>query len=283
MKKFLATVAIGLGLGLTAAPVLAQSETTADTVVATVNGAEITFGHLIIARNELPAQYQQIPDELLFPGLLDQIIQLEVLKSSFTGDVPASVTYGVENKERSLVAGVAIAQLLETEVTEEMIEDAYTKKYAEQDLGLEYNASHILVDAEEDALTILEELKGGADFATAAQTHSTGPSGPRGGLLGWFRRGEMVPAFDEAVAGMEVGKLAGPVQTQFGFHLIRLNETRRIEAPELDEVREEIADELGQVAIEDLITSLMETADVDRVSVDAIDPAALRDQTLLEN
>ena len=282
MKKFLTTTALCLGLSLASFPVVAQSETTADTVVATVNGAEITIGHLILARTELPAQYQQIPDDLLFPGLLDQIIQLELLKLSFTGTAPARVAYGVENEERSLLAGVAIAALLETSVTEAMIEDAYTQKYAEQDMGLEYSASHILVDAEEDALSILEELKGGADFATAAQTHSTGPSGPGGGSLGWFRRGDMVPAFDAAVAGMEVGALAGPVQTQFGFHLIRLNETRQIEAPALDEVREEIADELGQIAIEARITNLMETADIDRISVETIDPAVLRDQTLLE-
>ena len=282
MIKFMRNATFGMAIAMASLPMMAKAENTAETVVATVNGVDITIGHMIIARGKLPSQYQQYPDDILFPGLLDQLVRLELLKASFEGTPPAAVKYGVENEERSLLATVAIAKLMETSVTDEMIEAAYEEIYAGQDMGLEYNASHILVETEDEAKAILTELEAGADFSTAAQEHSTGPSGPSGGQLGWFERGAMVQPFDEAVAAMEVGTLAGPVQTQFGWHLIRLNETRQIEAPALAEVRGQIADELGQQAIEARVAELLETANIERMPTEGIDPSILRDQSLME-
>merc|ERR1712065_109036 len=111
--------------------------------------------------------------------------------TSFEGEVPPNVRYGVENEERTLIASIVIARLLASNITDEMIEAAYLTRYADQDLGVEYDASPILVDTEDEALSILDELNAGADFVTAAQTYSTGPSGPGGGSLGWFGRGDM--------------------------------------------------------------------------------------------
>ena len=280
MKKYLATAAIYLAT-LAANPALSQVETTADTVLATVDGVEITAGHLILARAELPSQYRQLPMSMIYPSLLDQLIQMQLLKTSFEGEVPPNVRYGVENEERTLIASIVIARLLASNITDEMIEAAYLTRYADQDLGVEYDASHILVDTEDEALSILDELNAGADFVTAAQTYSTGPSGPGGGSLGWFGRGDMVQPFDEAVAAMEVGTLSDPVQTQFGWHIIRLNDTRMIEAPELEEVREDIIDELGQAVLEGRLAELeagavieqTDTADIDFTQFD--DPAIL--------
>lgn len=282
MKNYLTTAAFCIGLTLPVAPGIAQAETTADTVLATVNGVEITAGHLILARDDLPRQLRQLPISMLYPNLLDQLIQMQLLRISYDGPQPARVKYAVENEERALLANAVVAGLLESGITDEMIEAAYQNRFADQDLGLEYNASHILVETEEEALKLLEDLKGGADFVTAAQTHSTGPSGPGGGSLGWFGRGDMVPAFDQAVAEMEVDSLAGPVQTQFGFHIIRLNDTRRIEAPELDEVREDIIDELGQMVLEARLAELQLEAVIEQTSIEDIDLTVLDDPSLLE-
>lgn len=282
MKKYLATAAVSLGLSLASVPVSAQSETNADTVLATVNGVEITAGHLILARDDLPRQLRQLPLSMLYPNLLDQLIQMQLLTASFDQELPSRVRYGIENEERSLIANEVVAGLLETGVSDELIEEAYEKRYADQDLGLEYDASHILLETEQEALDLLEELKGGADFVTAAQTHSTGPSGPSGGSLGWFGRGDMVPTFDEAVAAMEVGTLSDPVQSQFGWHIIRLNNTRRIEAPELADVREDLIDELGQVILEARLAELQATAVIEQTPTDELDLLVLDDPSLLE-
>lgn len=282
MKKFLATAAIGLGLTVMSAPVLAQSETTADTVLATVNGVEITAGHLILARDDLPRQLRQLPMSMLYSSLLDQLIQMQLLMTSFDGELPSRVRYGLDNEERSLIASMVVAGLIENDVNDKMIEEAYQKRYTNQDLGLEYDASHILLETEEEALSLLEELKAGADFVTAAQTHSTGPSGPGGGSLGWFRRGDMVPSFDEAVAAMEVGTLSEPVESQFGWHIIRLNDTKPIEAPALEVVREEIIDELGQMVLEARLAELQVGAVIEETPAGELDLSNLDNLTLVE-
>lgn len=278
--KLAAVATVALALATSAH---AQDVTDSSTIVARVNGTDITIGHMILTRNDLPTQYRQLPDEVLFPALLDQLIQQTLLGSDAEGPMPTRVKLQLENEERSLMASIAIEQMLQSEISDEDIQAAYEERYAGQDLGLEYNASHILLDTEEEALALLEELQGGADFATAAQEHSTGPSGPSGGSLGWFGRGAMVEPFDAAVAAMEVGTLAGPVQTQFGWHFIRLNETRQIEAPALEEVQNDILDQLGSIAIENKIASLLESADVERMPIEGINPSILQDVTLLED
>ncbi|CAN0587607.1 unnamed protein product, partial [Ectocarpus sp. 12 AP-2014] len=125
-------------------------------------------------------------------------------------------------------------------------------------------------------------LQDGADFAEVAKTSSTGPSGPSGGELGWFSAGQMVPEFQTAVQDMEVGDISEPVQTQFGWHVIKLNETRIPEAPSLDEVRGEIVSELEAQAIEDHVSALTEAADISRPDLSGIDPSVLQQTNLLD-
>jgi len=283
MQKHLKSAVVAAGLIWAAAGAGAQEGTDVNRVVATVNGTDITLGHMIETMTELPAQYRQLPDDVLFPAILDQLVQQTLLSNIAAGPLPARVAITLANEERSLRAGVAIAQIIASDITEDDVAEAYAEIYAGQDMGLEYNASHILVETEAEAADLLAELQAGADFATAAQQHSTGPSGPSGGALGWFQRGQMVEPFDNAVAAMDVGALAGPVQTQFGWHLIKLNETRQIQAPPLEAVREDILDTLGQLALEKRLAELEESEEITRQPLDGIDPAILRDVSLLEN
>jgi len=278
-RTFLASLALSACLAL---PAAAQDEAGLDTVVATVNGTEITVGHMIIARATLPEQYQQLPDEILFKGILDQLVQQTALADTYQGDLPARVKLSMENENRSLVAGEVIENVMAGPVDEDALKAAYDEQYASAEQGDEYNASHILVETEEEALAIKAELDGGADFAEMAREKSTGPSGPGGGSLGWFGKGMMVPSFEAAVIAIEPGAVSEPVETQFGWHVIMLNETRKTEAPALDTVREELELQIRQTRVQTTIDSITEAADVDRAAADGIDPAILKNIEWLE-
>lgn len=139
------------------------------------------------------------------------------------------------------------------------------------------------METQEEAAALVTDLEGGADFAELAKEKSTGPSGPRGGELGWFGAGAMVPPFEEAVVALDVGAISAPVQTQFGWHVIKLNETRIKDAPTLDQVRGELSENVQASAIESRIEALTETAEIVRPELEGIDPTILNDMSLLEN
>ena len=276
----LSTIAL---LCTTALPVQALDAPTADTVVATVDGTESTLGHMIMVRAGLPEQYQQVPAEVLFDGILEQLVQQAALAQSEGAEESRRVKIALDNERRTLLASEAIEQVATAAVSEEALQSAYDAKYASAELGQEYNASHILVATEEEAAAIAEELDGGADFAELAREKSTGPSGPNGGELGWFSAGMMVAPFQEAVETLEAGTISGPVQTDFGWHVIKLNETRALAAPELDAVRDELTGEVQRAAVEAKITELVEASEVEKVSKEEIDVNALNDLSLLED
>ena len=263
-----------------AGPGHAENHLAADMVVATVNDTEITLGHMIVLKQRLPAQYQQLPAEVLFEGILDQLVQQTLLGES-VDELSLGSRIVLENESRSLRAAEEIQRITESAVSEEALQAAYEAAFANVEPATEYNASHILVPTEEEAQALIEELAGGADFATLAQEKSTGPSGPNGGQLGWFGLGAMVAPFEEAVVAMEVGTVSEPVQTQFGWHVIRLNETRLKDAPALDEVRGDLAETLRREAIENRLSELTEGAKIDRVEAGTIDPNVLNDISIV--
>ncbi|MGC9417388.1 MAG: peptidylprolyl isomerase [Rhodovulum sp.] len=254
---------------------------TAETVVATVNGTDITMGHMILLFSRLPEQYRQMPTPVLFRGLLDQLVQQTLLAQGFEGERPAYVEKALENEERGMISAQAMNKIVEAAVTEEAIAERYAEMVAEAERQQEFNASHILVETEEAAREAIAELESGKDFADVARERSTGPSAPNGGNLGWFSTGMMVPPFEAAVLEMEPGEISAPVETQFGWHVIRLNQVQAAKAPSLDEVRNEIADKLRAGAIETRMSELREAAQITRVEPDEIDTDAIADTSLL--
>lgn len=257
-------------------------EADASTVVATVNGEVITLGHVAAAREALPAQYLQLPNEVLLPGLVDQLIQQTVLAQAID-EVGQTVEIYLENERRTLVAAEKIDEVITAAVTEEAIQAAYDEAYSDAEPTVEWNASHILVETEAEAAELVEKASADdADFAALAKEFSTGPSGPNGGELGWFSAGMMVEPFELAVAGMEAGDVAGPVETQFGFHVIRLNETREKGAPALDEVRDELIAGLQTSAVEEAVAALMDGAAIERTELTGLDPEIIADPALFD-
>lgn len=276
MFKRLSAIAIVAALALPA-----QADD-ASTVVATVNGVEITVGHMIVARATLPQQYQQLPDEVLFTGILDQLIQQTALQQAHKGELPPRVVLAMENETRSLTAAETIERIMADAVTPMAIREAYEANYDTDAPTREFNASHILVETEEAALEIVAELEGGAVFEGVAREKSTGPSGPSGGSLGWFGPGMMVAPFELAVADMQVGEISAPVKTQFGWHVIKLNETRVKDVPALEEVREEIEQLVREEAVSKRIEALVASSDVDKKAAADIDPTILRQLELVD-
>lgn len=266
----------------TGAATAAAQDVTADTVVATVNGTEITVGHMIAAQSRLPEEYQQLPDPALFAGLLDQLVQQEALRSG-RETLEKRSELVLDNERRSLQVSEIIREAIDAAVTDEAIEAAYAARYANADPEDEFNAAHILVETEEEARAIIEQIEGGADFATLAEEKSTGPSGPSGGSLGWFSEGAMVPEFEAAVMALEPGAISEPVQTQFGWHVVRLNEVRKKDIPALDDVRNEIIQQIQTEAIETTLASATAEAEITRMEPGEIDPTVIRDLSLLEN
>lgn len=267
-------------VALSALPAAAE-DVNADTVVAEVDGVAITVGHMIAARDTLPPQYLALPDDVLFTGILDQIIQQAALAKIGEENITRRDRLVIENERRAYLAGVVLDGTAESAVTEEAIAEAYAARYAGSEPSKEFNAAHILVETEDEAKAIREEIAGGADFTAIAKERSVGPSGPNGGELGWFSTGMMVKPFEDAVIALEPGEVSDPVQTQFGWHVIRLNETRMVEAPALEQVREELASEIQNRAVQERLAAATAAVTVTR-STEGIDPAVIKNRALLD-
>ena len=272
----LVAVALAMGAGMARAA-------EAERVLATVNGTEITLGHVAVLLEQLPAEYQALPDEVLFKGLLEQVIQQTLLAQSVEGKTNARDAVAMENERRAYMATAAMRSAVDAAVTDDAIAAAYKERYAEAAPQTEYSAAHILVETEDEAKKLKTDLDGGADFAELAKVHSKDPgSGAGGGDLGWFGTGMMIKPFEDAVVAMEPGQVSDPLQTQFGWHIIKLNETRIAAVPPLEEVREELAEGIEGAAVEALVADLTAAAKIERKD-EGIDPALMRDQTLFAN
>ena len=272
MAKF-TTIFRNMAFTLFLSTPLAAQETNLATVVATVNGTKLTLAHMLDIKRQLPQQYKNLEDSVLFNGIIEQLIQQQLLASSVETP-PSWLPTAMENQERNLLSTIVIDDIRAGALSETALQSAYDAKFPAGGGEEEYQASHILLETEDKARELLKLLDAGADFATLAQEHSTGPSGPRGGDLGWFGKGQMVPDFENAVLSMTPGTYAGPVQTQFGYHLILLTDRRVMARPSLEEVRGELEVELQNAAVETHLRALMDGADV-TMSSDGVDPSVL--------
>ena len=274
----------GLIVALSATAALAQDEApeevAVDTVVAEINGTEITAGHLILLRAQLPEQLQQLPLDQLYDGLIQQAVSQALLSQSLE-DVPQAAEMTLENQQRAVRANVVMQRIAEEVVTEAALEEAYAAEYGGREATPEYNASHILVETRDEAAALKAELDEGADFAALAREHSTGPSGVNGGSLGWFGPGMMVPSFEDAVADLSPDEVSQPVETQFGWHLVKLNDRREQAPPAMEDVRDELAQSIQQEAVQARLEELREAGNVLSRDVTDIDPGFLDNVDLL--
>ncbi len=277
--SILAAATISLAL---AVPAFGEQKN-ANTVVATVNDEQITVGHMITVYEGLPANYRTLPPETLFPLILDQLVQQTLLSQSRPKKDSLSTRLAIENERRALRAGQAVDALYGSTISDAALRQAYEQQFLTDTPQKEYNASHILVETKQQAEALIKQLDKGEDFARLAREHSTGPSGPNGGSLGWFGTGRMVPEFEAVVIGMKTGQVSGPVETMFGWHVIMLNETRVPEIPDFDTVRSQLRLELQEKSLQEQLDRLTKNAEITRANPGALDAAILSNTDLLEN
>ena len=256
-----------LGLG---APVMAAETPEAApapaAVVATVNGSEITEEMLQIFGAQLSRNPGAQP--VTRDDALDQLINIELVTQDAEKhkiDKRPNVIKQLEWQRRSLLVGVSMREYVTTHpISDEELKKLYDERMKNHD-GHEYKAQHILVDSEDEAKAIIADLDKGGDFAKLAGEKSKDPSGKQnGGDLGWFSPDQMVKPFAEAVAKMKKGETTKkPVKTQFGWHVIRLEDTRKVDPPSFDSVKEQLQMQAQNQRIEAYLAELRKGAKID--------------------
>ena len=260
-------LAASLATVMFASPVMAQDAAPAeDQVLATVNGEEILESEVRATQQGLPQQYRQLPFEMLKPMLVDREINQRLLMLAGQ-DAGLADDEEVKNQlaalERRLVAETYLERAIAEKVTDDAIKAHYDEFIKTNEPEPQVHARHILLENEEDAKAVIAELDDGADFVELAKEKSTGPSGPNGGDLGFFNKGDMVAPFAEAAFAMEPGTYSKePVQTQFGWHVILVEEKKDGVQQSLEEIRQQMEAEVTQQAVQDLIEELRSDAEV---------------------
>lgn len=251
-----------IGSTFAAMPVFAQEKI----AVGTVNGETIFLDEVMQLTEQLPDEYRRQPIENIYPNLVDEITNTKLAATAAKeADLQNNelVIDAIRIASERILAEAYFATEVRKIVTDEEIQSAYDRFVSDSDSREQISARHILVNEEAEAIDLIAKLEGGADFAALAQEFSTGPSGPKGGDLGYFGRGQMVPDFEAAAFELEIGTFTSrPVQTQFGWHVIKLEDKRTQPAPSLDEMRSQIAQSLSQQALARLIEELRKDAEI---------------------
>ena len=235
-------------------------------VVATVNGSPITEADMTATATDLEAALQQYPPNTHDAVVLDYLVNQKLMAAAATKermqDTPAFAQRMALVREREL-RDAYFDKAVRNSIGEEDIKQAYAKVEAQAATRFEVHASHILVETKEAAEAIIKELQGGADFADLAKQKSIGPSGKNGGDLGFFGEGDMAPAFFQTALALEPGQTSEPVQTDFGWHVIKMAEKRTASAPPLETVREQIVEFLVRQKFITVIEELKAGAEIE--------------------
>lgn len=259
-------------------PAGAQEIDPETTVVARVNDAPVYLSQLLDMMDDLPPQYRQMPFQQIYPALLGRAVDTALLaKAARASDVADQemVKRRIQAAEDRVLSQAWLNRSITSEITDDAIAARYATFAAEQAGSEELRARHILLASEADAKAVIDDLKAGADFAKLAEERSTGPSAVEGGDLGWFGKGQMVPEFEQAALALKPGAYTdAPVQTQFGWHVILLEDTRISEAPPLEQVRDQLTAEMTRELIEKRLAELREGADVTTFNLDGSVPNA---------
>lgn len=238
-----------------------------DAVIGTIDGREVTNRDIEFAIGDLEDQLGQVPpDQQRFAAMM-ALIDIELLAGKAESEGVADTEAFTQRldflRSRALHNSYFRDQVVET-ISEADVRSRYDAEIAATPPENEVRARHILVETEEEARAVIADLDGGADFAELAAEKSTGPSGPSGGDLGYFTRGRMVPAFEEAAFALEPGGVtAEPVETQFGWHVIKLEDRRPVQPPPFEQVEAQVRSVLLRERYFELLTALRAEAAIE--------------------
>ncbi len=250
-------------LALSVTAIQAEEKVSESDIIATVNGEPISIADRTIVSKQLLARGQGTDDARITQELVNlELLRQEAIKRKLDSD--PEVLAQIELLKTRILANAAMAAIgKEIKISDEEIQKEYKKQVDGLNLQ-EFKASHILLKDEQSAKAVIAEVSGGADFAEVAKAKSTGPSGPNGGDLGWFNEKSMVPEFSAAVMKMNAGDISTePVKTQFGYHVIKLMETRESPSPKLEDVKGEIQTILTQAGLSAEIEKLRKSAKIE--------------------
>lgn len=214
--------------------------------------------------------------------MLDQMIRQAAVAQVAAQSPTARDKATLENERRGYQYAATLEKVAAPEPTEEELRAVYDKAFgAQTEPKTEYNAAHILVATEEEAKAVADELAKGADFGTLAEERSTDNSSGNKGDLGWFTADMMVEPFAKAVESLEKGQVSAPVQSQFGWHVIKLNDERTQTPPEFETVRDQLANEVRRQRVEAEVQARVDAAAIEKTP--GLDPALLGRAELLDN
>ena len=260
--------------------IYSQETLSADTPFIEVNGKIIKFGSAIIAFSKLQQRNMNFDKNTIFSQIVQQLVNEELLSQKIDKENKLTLL-ALEHEKRSAKAAQMVSKILKNFPNDELVKTAYQNLTNEFKGSLEYNASHILVKEEGQAKTIRKDISNGKNFEALAKEHSIGPTGKNGGNLDWFDLGSMVPEFSTALMVLSEGDISQPVQTKFGWHLIKLNKTREKKVPEFKEIKAQLAQNLRQKKINDYLKSLTENSEISFVGKN-INPNEITNIKLLE-
>jgi len=235
-------------------------------VLATVNGEAITEGDVAVAQEDVATEYPNLGADAVKNLTVDFLIEMKVVAQKARTE---KIDQTDEFKSRmAYVQQRVLMQHLLLREAKGATNDAALKKFYDEQIGQvkpveEVRARHILVEGEEDAKKAVARLKGGEDFAKVAKEISKDPgSGAEGGDLGFFTKDRMVPEFAEAAFALKPGELSAPVKSQFGWHIIKLEERRMKPVPAFEQVKDRIAQALAGKSQNDYLTKLRSEAKI---------------------
>jgi peptidyl-prolyl cis-trans isomerase C len=238
-----------------------------DPVIARVNGVDIKQSDLALAEEDVGADMQAASPEAkrehLISYLADIIMVTQAADKKNLADNP-DFKRRLAFLRSKLLMGYELQEEAKTALTDEALKQTYDEAVKSMSGQEEVRARHILVEGEDEAKAILEQLKGGADFAKLAKEKSKDPGAAEGGDLGYFTKDQMVPEFADIAFKMYPGQLSNPVKTQFGWHVIKVEDKRIKQPPEFEKVKDQIEAYLARKAQSDFIAKLRQSAKVER-------------------
>ncbi len=256
----------------TPAPAPAATSRPADPVVARVNGTEIRLSDVSEAAQQLPAEMRTMPPAMLFPLLVDKLVDevavVELARKRGLHQEPAVARQMARAQDQALQRAL-ISREVGPDVTEEKLRARYESEIAGKPGTEEVHARHILLGSEADAKAVIAELKKGADFAALAKARSADKGSSDGGDLGFFKKADMVPEFAEAAFALKPGQITEtPVKTQFGWHVIRLEERRTAPPPAFEEAYDGLRTKAIQEGVDEVLKEARAGLNVQRFNMD---------------
>lgn len=247
------------------------------TVVATVDGQSIFYSDVEDARNALPAERRQMPLDFVYDQLLNQLIDRKLVagEARRTG-VPDEEAFKVRLAavEEGLLWDTWLFREIEAKLDDERLKAVHEETLKTFVSEREIQARHILLETEADAKDVIGKLDDGGIFNDLARELSTGPSAPTGGDLGYFVKERMIPEFSEVAFALEVGEYTKePVQTEFGWHVILVEDSRDTEPPSFEDSRPQLLQAEALKVFEEIVEGLRSKASIERFDRPAPDAA----------